>query len=62
MVGRVGVGCFDEVGVYAEGRSRVRVTEAAADGLHVLAAGEKHRRREVTQIVEAHALEAEVVT
>ena len=36
VVGCVCVGSFDEVGVYAEGRPRVRVTEASVPTLRVV--------------------------
>jgi hypothetical protein len=61
MLGRVCVGRFDEVGVDAERCGRARMAEASAHRLHVFSAREKHRRGEVTEVVEAHAFEAEVV-
>jgi hypothetical protein len=49
------------VGVYAEGRPRVRVAETAAHCLHVLAAGKQDGRGEVPEIVEPHAWKGEIV-
>lgn len=61
VICRLTISSFEEVGVHAEGRCGVRVTEPAAHGLHVLAAREKDRRGEVTKVVKTNPAQVELI-
>ena len=55
------VGGLEELGVEVERRRGVGVAEAAADGADVDAGGQELRGAEVAEVVELHAVEAELV-